>query len=632
MLDQATLLALLRGVHLAATLSLLGMIGFLAWMLPAAGSSADAMRTPLIRMWRISGAAGLLVGAAWFVLQSAAIADASTWQDMTAALPVVAGHTRYGNVMVVRAGLLLLATLLAGTSRIRMYPALVLVAVALGLQGLIGHAGAMGGRIGDGIVASEALHLLAAGLWFGALVPLWSSVGRLPPAAGHAVCERFSPLGLGCVLVIAGTGLTQAVALIGSVAALFGTEYGHIALLKIALFLLALGLAALNRLWLTDRLTQADTWGRSGLRFSIVCETLTGLAIILAAGLLGSSVPAEHEQPVWPFSWRFSLAAVNEDPALREEVIVSLILIGLATALVAAAWRWRWFRIIALVVLATIIVLRGPELKLLTVEAYPTSFQTSPTGFSAASIVRGQALFGQNCVACHGSEADGSGPLAGQLRIKPADLTQPHLWVHADGELFWWLTHGIDEPEGGLAMPGFPQLPATDRWALIDYIRAHNAGLAMQRDVNFDIPVAAPALPLRCTGSAAARTADLRGDVVHVLADGTPEALAPIPPQLGVPIVTLELQRDDTAAGAPPSGTCVATNAAAWPAFAVLADVAPDKLAGSEFLIDRNGWLRAVRVAGRPSGWPTRNDLIAAVRGICANPLQPTSGGEHEHH
>ncbi len=75
-----------------------------------------------------------------------------------------------------------------------------------------------------------------------------------------------------------------------------------------------------------------------------------------------------------------------------------------------------------------IIAWRGPSLSLLTVEAYPTSFQTSPTGFSAASIALGQALFMQNCVSCHGPEGEGNGPAAAGLRIKPADLTQPHVF------------------------------------------------------------------------------------------------------------------------------------------------------------------------------------------------------------
>jgi mono/diheme cytochrome c family protein len=281
----------------------------------------------------------------------------------------------------------------------------------------------------------------------------------------------------------------------------------------------------------------------------------------------------------------------------------------------------------ALAILALALVLRGPSLKLLTVEAYPTSFQTSLTDFSAASIVRGQTLFAQNCVVCHGPKGEGNGPAAASLRIKPADLTMPHIWEHTDGEMFWWLTHGVDDPEGGLAMPGFGNtLSADDRWALIDYVRAHNAGLAMQQDAAFDVPVRAPAFPVTCAGVTASTMADLRGHAVHVVADQA--VTIEIPPQAGISTINVVLRDGAT----PESGACVAADAAAWPAYAALADLPPDKLSGAEFLIDPNGWLRAVRRPGTAGAWHTGEGLIAAIRGICASPIHQSSGGMHEHH
>ena len=110
MMGLATIMALARGLHLAATLSLLGTVGFLLWMLPAAPA---ALHRRLIRLWWISGVIALLAGLAWFALQSAAIAGAATLSDLRDALPVVALHTRYGNTMLVRLGLVLAATLLA---------------------------------------------------------------------------------------------------------------------------------------------------------------------------------------------------------------------------------------------------------------------------------------------------------------------------------------------------------------------------------------------------------------------------------------------------------------------------------------------------------------------------------------
>ena len=41
----------------------------------------------------------------------------------------------------------------------------------------------------------------------------------------------------------------------------------------------------------------------------------------------------------------------------------------------------------------------------------------------AADAEEGAALFLEHCAACHGPEADGAGPMAGVMTIKPTDLT-----------------------------------------------------------------------------------------------------------------------------------------------------------------------------------------------------------------
>jgi mono/diheme cytochrome c family protein len=258
------------------------------------------------------------------------------------------------------------------------------------------------------------------------------------------------------------------------------------------------------------------------------------------------------------------------------------------------------------------------------VEAYPTSFQTSATGFSAASIAQGEALFKQHCVVCHGPDGQGDGPAASGLRIRPADLTQAHILAHSDGEMYWFLTHGIDDPEGGRAMPGFADaLSPEDRWALIDYVRAHSAGVTIQQDTAFDAPVRAPALPLVCSGVNASNMKDLTGHAVVVFLGNT---VAAVPIQ---DAVTLLVPESDLK---PRPISCVAADPAAWNAFAVLADLPPDEAGGSEFLIDPDGWLRAVRRPGATNGWHSGDDLIGAIRGISAHPIKQSSGALHEHH
>jgi putative copper export protein len=327
MISLATAVALVRGLHLAAILSLLGTASFLTWMLPAASVVPDPLRRRLTRLWWISGLIAFLVGAAWFTIQSAAIAGADNLSDVIDALPVVAEHTRYGNVVLARLGFLLLATLVAliggRADPVLLYLTLILAAIALSLQGLIGHAGATAGAIGDGLVLSEAFHLLAAGIWLGALLPLWLSLRALAPAQAASVCERFTPIGLACVLVLAGTGLAQGFELIGSLPALFGTTYGHFAMLKITLFAVALALAALNRLWLTDRLAAGTAGARRHLLVSVSFETCVGLAIVTAAAFLASSPPAMRQMSMRPFSSQFNPLTERDEPKFRREGIVN---------------------------------------------------------------------------------------------------------------------------------------------------------------------------------------------------------------------------------------------------------------------------------------------------------------------
>jgi len=157
-----------------------------------------------------------------------------------------------------------------------------------------------------------------------------------------------------------------------------------------------------------------------------------------------------------------------------------------------------------------------PHLDLLLAEAHPTSFYRSPTGFTAASIAEDTQLYLQHCTVCHGSGGRGDGPAAGSLAVPPADLTASHLWMHSDGEMFWWLSHGIDAPEGGLAIPGFAAVLSDDqRWALIDIIRADNAGTTRSGTGNWAFPVQAPDFEAACDG----RIVDLhdfQGQVVRL--------------------------------------------------------------------------------------------------------------------
>jgi len=590
-------LAAARGLHLAATLSLTGALVFCLLVAPF----------PLRRVLRPSLALAWLGGLAWLVLQSAELSDASNLAETFAAVPIAALHTRFGHVLLLRLAVLPVAVAVAGSGRARgrLAVAAVLGAAAVAMEAALGHVAASGVPL---LVASLCLHLLAASVWLGGLIPLWLALAGEHPGV---TARRFSLVAVIAVATLAATALQQATALIGGLPGMVGTDYGHAASVKLFLLVFLLSLAVVNRFVLTPALDATPVAMRR-LRASVVVETVLGLCVVLAAAQLASLPPGVHLQPDWPFAWRPSLDALA-DPGLKREVMgacAALAGAGLLLAVGIAVRRARWPAIAAAAVIA---VLAGPHLELLLVPAYPTSFYTSLTDFDGYGIARGAKLFADNCVSCHGADGRGDGPLAHSLDIPPADLTAEHLWAHTDGEMFWYLTHGMDSPRGGLSMPGFGRVLGSEaRWVLIDYLRAHNVGVALSERGAWNHPVPAPELEARCGDGRVVALEDFRGRVVRIVV-GPParvEGLAtifidPAPPR-----------EDACLAGAPEVRL----------AYAIVTGLTPATLGGTVFLVDPAGWLRT-RI--RPTDPPP--DFSQLAKWIIANPLTAPAGVGHRH-
>lgn len=631
---QAVILALLRGSHLAALASLFGTLVSLTLVAPAALREAPAdgpaARHRLVRLARWSAGLALLLGVGWMLLESAAIASTTSLSGTIAVLGKVVQDTRFGQLILIRLALLLLALPLLGGRGARLAVGLLPAAAALGMQGFFGHAGAAGGSARTMLLASEAVHLLATGAWLGGLLPLFLLVGLLPPPAAATACESFTPVGLGAVLAIACTAVIQAWQLIGSLAALFGTPYGHTALLKLAMFFALLVLAGINRLVLTERLRdRARPVGRTLLRTSIGAETLLGAAVIVVAAFLAAAIPATHVEPVWPFARRpaFDLLA---DPAVRRLVLHAFVPSLIAGVLVLAGRFWRPIFRPALAGLAVCLVLAGRAVApLVSVPAHPTTFDTSPTGFAAGSIVRGAGLFAADCAMCHGANARGDGPLAKSLPVPPADLTGTDFWVPLEGDLYWSISRGIAISPGLAAMPAFgKRLSSGQIWSLIEFLKANNAGFSMRTLGRWDHPIALPRFDATCADGTTIDRGDLHDKVVHIIA--ADHTVTPPPAPAGIPLATIVLAHGGSVK---PAGTaCVSRGATAWDAFALLLGEKPGALAGTEVLVDRNGWLRLRWRPGDPGAWDRPSGLDAAIRQIAAHPLTRTAGGRHGQH
>ncbi|MEU0442481.1 MULTISPECIES: copper resistance protein CopC [unclassified Streptomyces] len=129
------------------------------------------------------------------------------------------------------------------------------LAVALALTWASAEHAAAGPQVPVAMTAA-VLHLLAMAVWLGGLVCLLTltAPGRtLPPD----VPARFSRLAFSCVTVLAVTGVYQSWRGLGSWQALTDTAYGRILLAKLAAVTLLLAAAAVSRTWTTRLATPA---------------------------------------------------------------------------------------------------------------------------------------------------------------------------------------------------------------------------------------------------------------------------------------------------------------------------------------------------------------------------------------
>jgi len=91
----------------------------------------------------------------------------------------------------------------------------------------------------------------------------------------------------------------------------------------------------------------------------------------------------------------------------------------------------------------------------------------NPITDKAASASRGEKLFVNNCVKCHGFTGNGYGTVAHGFTTWPRQLwAWNNTGPETDGYLFWFITNGrSDMPPWGLI------LSENERWDLINYIK-----------------------------------------------------------------------------------------------------------------------------------------------------------------
>src|SRR6266403_1423889 len=267
------LLIIARTTQVGASVLLAGIFAFeLVTLGPAGRRASDDLHEierRLFQLARWSLIAALLSALLWFWLEVASMSGLPlTRAFSTTAWQAVLFETEFGRVWRLRLGLITVAFVLAALDfahdRLRraLTLALFLVSVVLLVSlAWISHAAAA--RVQPLGLLGDALHLCAASVWIGGLLPLaiFLTRARTSLSLGEQalpVLQRFSTLSLACVGVLIASGISNSWLLVGSIHALLTTRYGWLLLAKLATFGILVCLGARNRFVIKTRLTRVS--------------------------------------------------------------------------------------------------------------------------------------------------------------------------------------------------------------------------------------------------------------------------------------------------------------------------------------------------------------------------------------
>lgn len=285
-------LAICRFVFDSTILSLWGASAYL-WIVADAGLKQ--------RLWQqmrgLRDSALLLVVAATFALlplRTAMLGEG--WSDALdiGMLHSVLFDTNIGLawlIQVVAACLLMAVMLLArqwiaGTA--------IMSAVLLASLVITGHAAMHDGVTGLLHQANSVLHLLAAGAWVGALIPVVWLLPRLRDKDAAIVATpaliRFSTAGHLAVLLVVATGIINTGFILGKLPLDWTYDYQRLLTFKIALVIVMIVLAIINRYVFVPRLRQRQGMAQA-LVTGTIAEIVLSLAVIMLVAMFGMMQP-----------------------------------------------------------------------------------------------------------------------------------------------------------------------------------------------------------------------------------------------------------------------------------------------------------------------------------------------------
>ncbi|WP_431222070.1 copper homeostasis membrane protein CopD [Serratia sp. L9] len=289
----ATLFVLCRFVHFAAVMLMFGISLFTALLSPQRLSPIvirDLHPMLLASTWLCAFTAVLMLA-----VQAGLMGDgwADTWQ--LSIWWAVLGTT-FGEAWRWHLGFSLLALLALYLPAPKRVQALALCSLLLLVNmAFIGHAVMQEGILGILHRANHALHLLAAGYWFGSLLPLLVCLRYLPQSQYRrdavTTLIRFSRWGHGAVALVILTGIANSLIILGHWPLDIDSDYQRLLLFKIALVALMVVVALVNRYAIVPAMRTTPTLAQRGLTIACWLEVALGSAALLLVSLFATYAP-----------------------------------------------------------------------------------------------------------------------------------------------------------------------------------------------------------------------------------------------------------------------------------------------------------------------------------------------------
>jgi len=278
--------------------------------------------TTLLALQAIPKFASRALGGAWFVsaLGAAAVIEA---QREAAGLSIGSlfstslGTTAIERIVAtVATALAVIAALVAPSvaARLGVACAGIGAAASMWVDVAASHAGAQAPVVANLLL--QWVHIVAGGAWLGGLLVLILAVrGQPSDVTGRAV-RRFSAIAGIAIVAVAVTGTFRAVVEVGSIGQLFGSAFGVLVLVKVALFAILATLGAINRY---TNVPRASTILR-GLRRVGSTEVVIGAAVVLVAAALVNVAPPVASTAAAATSEATQLVATGSDFATTVKV------------------------------------------------------------------------------------------------------------------------------------------------------------------------------------------------------------------------------------------------------------------------------------------------------------------------